>query len=123
MKKSHKAALLCTTVFPGAGYFMLAKPVHGIFSLVLALLSLVIIMKDAMFKADIISQQILAGQMSFDPIIITQQLISGPSLYSASIINTLAFVLMSTWLITALDCYRLGRTLDKSIQIKKPSSL
>ena len=122
MKKSHKAALLCTTVFPGAGYFMLSKPIHGVFSLVLALLSLVIIMKDAMFKADIISQKILAGQMSFDPILITQQLISGPSLYSTSIINTLALVLMSTWLITAFDCYRLGRILDNKQQMSRASA-
>lgn len=112
MKKSHKAALLCTTVFPGAGYFMLAKPWHGITALMVTLLSLVIIMKEAMFKADIISKQILAGDMSFDPIQITKLLISGPSLYSPTFIENLSLFLFATWLVTALDCYRLGKLLD-----------
>lgn len=115
MKKSHKAALLCTTVFPGAGYFILAKPWHGGLALLVTLLSLVIIMKEAMFKADIISKQILAGDMPFDPIQITQQLLSGPSLYGPGFIENLSLFLFSTWLVTALDCYRLGKQLDTTV--------
>lgn len=112
MKKSRKAPLLCTTVFPGAGYFILAKPWHGGMALLVTLLSLIIIMKDAMFKADIISKEILAGDMSFDPILITQKLMSGPSLYGPNFIEYLSLFLFSTWLVTVLDCYRLGKKFD-----------
>ncbi|KJZ11943.1 hypothetical protein TW85_16325 [Marinomonas sp. S3726] len=112
MKKSRKAPLLCTTVFPGAGYFILEKPWHGGMALLVTLLSLVIIMKEAMFKADIISKEILAGEMSFDPILITQKLMSGPSLYGSNFIEYLSLFLFSTWLVTVLDCYRLGKKMD-----------
>ncbi len=114
MKKSHKAALLCTTVFPGAGYFMLKKPIRGVIALAIALGTLFFIMKEAMFKANIIAEQILAGQQSFDPIQITEQLLHGPSLYGPEFIKTLTYFIVATWVYTAIDCFRLGKEFDKA---------
>lgn len=119
MKKSNKAALLSTTVFPGAGYFMLAKPKRGLIALAVALISLFFIMREAMFKADIIANQILQGEMVFDPILITQQLVSEPSLYSPAFIENLTLFIVGTWLVTALDCYRIGRQLDNKLSFQQ----
>lgn len=114
MKKSHKAALLSTTVFPGAGYFMLAKPIRGVLALFVALATLFFVMKEAMFKANLIANDILAGKQTFDPLQITEQLLHGPSLYGPEFIKTLSYFIVATWVYTAIDCYRLGKKLEQA---------
>ena len=66
MNTAGKAALYSAIVFPGSGYFFTQKKNRGWISMALSLVILGILMKEAWYKAQIIAQKIVMGEIPHD---------------------------------------------------------
>lgn len=106
MKRSIKAALLSSIVFPGAGQFLLKKYYLGALFAGLAFISLCVILMDIVERSLLIVEQIQQGQISFDVITISASLLEQQSISSSStVVRTASIVLILTWLISVIDTF------------------
>lgn len=112
MKKSLKAALLSAFVCPGCGHFYLKKPTTGKLLLVTTIATLCFLLWHAYQRAQLISQQILNGEIPLELNAIYSAVTQAPVGNEALYINiaTMGFIL--AWLVGILDAYRLGKKHD-----------
>ncbi len=113
MQSHIKAAVYSGLVFPGAGYFFLKKVKRAVIFVLLTLLSLIVVLYDAIYKAQIIAQKIVNGEIPFDLTIIRQQISATAGVLDASVVVALYSVMAVLWLVSVVDCYRLGKLKDK----------
>ncbi len=111
MKKSTKALLLSALVCPGAGYFVVKKPLWAMSLIIMVIAALAYMFSYLMSLVQPLLLQIQAGDLSPDPMAIhqaLQQLLasSEPTLFNACS----AFILVA-WLFSSLDGYRRAKTL------------
>ena len=112
MKTSIKAALISAFVCPGSGHFYLKKYAMGKVLLVTTVLSLCYLLWHAYQRAQIISQQILNGEIPLELNAIYSAVMQAPVGNEALYINlaTMGFIL--AWGVGVIDSYRLGKQLD-----------
>ncbi|MGS0690055.1 DUF6677 family protein [Shewanella sp. 0m-4] len=112
MKTSIKAALLSAFICPGSGHFYLKKYAMGKVLLVTTVTSLCFLLWHAYQRAQIISQQILNGEIPLELNAIYSAVTQAPLGNEALYINiaTMGFIL--AWVIGIIDSYRLGKQLD-----------
>jgi len=114
MKPSTKALLLSALVFPGAGHYSLKKNLPSAIIASSALLCLYIILSKLIDKAQLIAQQIQAGEIALDVEAISAELHSHAFSGDIKQINIAFSVLIFVWLFSIVDSYRLGRKKDKA---------
>lgn len=117
MQIQHKALLYSAFIFPGSGYFLTKNKVLGsIFILVTALLFVPLLI-EANYKAQIIAQQIVYGDLSLNILQIREQIQQTPGLLSDRQINFIYGGLLLLWSIGMLDSYRRAKrnSLQKNI--------
>lgn len=114
MKPSVKAALLCAFVFPGAGYFTLKQPKRGIISIAIVCASLLTIVREIYQKTVIIAEQIADGTLPFDMPIIHQKMHEALATLPTSMLTTLGCIIVVVWVVSIVDCYRLGKKVTPS---------
>lgn len=108
MKGSTKAMIYSAIVFPGAGYFILKKHRLGSVFVVLTVILLGAVMYDVYYRAQIIAEQILLGNISLNPIAIRQAIIDTQGVFSAGLLSGLTYALMALWLVGMIDIIRLS---------------
>ncbi len=114
MKLSIKALIYSAIVFPGAGYFILNKSKQGLAFIIIALGCLALPMYEAFQKAQIISEKIVYGYIPMNIISIRQEIESLPGVVEGHLITSAYLIIIVLWLIGLIDCYRIGKTLEKS---------
>ncbi|MEZ9595737.1 hypothetical protein AB4298_13975 [Shewanella sp. 10N.261.52.F9] len=116
MKTSMKALLLSVLACPGAGHFYLKKPLMGTVFLISSLGGLSYLLWHAYERAQLISQQILNGQIPLELNAIYSAVTQAPVGNEALYVNlaTAGFVL--SWAIAAIDAYRLSKRVDERIE-------
>ncbi|MCK8045881.1 hypothetical protein MSG37_13405 [Shewanella sp. 1CM18E] len=113
MKTSVKAVLLSALACPGAGHFYLKKPMIGSVFILSSFAALSYLIWHAYERAQLISQQILNGEIPLELNAIYSAVTQAPVGNEALYVNlaTAGFVL--AWAIAALDAYRLGKQVDE----------
>ena len=112
MKLSTKAAIYSTIVFPGAGYFVVKKYVHGVIALLFAFGSLAVVFIEAYHKAQIIAEKIVLGLLPINITVIREQLLIIPDVYGPNVVSAATGLIVLIWLIGILDSYRIGRAIE-----------
>ncbi len=112
MKLSIKAALFSAFIFPGAGYFIVQKLTQGIIFILIALSGLTIIIIDAVHKAQVIAEQIVSGVISINIELIREQILEAPGAFNPDILTGAYIVIGLVWLVSIVDCYRIGSNIE-----------
>lgn len=102
----NKALLYSAFIFPGSGYFIAKKKVLGFIFIALTLLLFAPLMVEANYKAQIIAQQIVYGDLSLNILQIREQIEQTPGFLSDQQVNFIYGGLLSLWLVGMLDSYR-----------------
>ncbi len=111
MKLSTKAALFSGLLFPGSGYFIVKKKRRGFLFFVVTLASLAIILIEAIHKAQVIAQDILSGALVMSVETLREQIQITPGAFSPEIISAVTYFVVGLWVISIVDCYRIGQKL------------
>ena len=109
MKKSVKAALLSTLVFPGAGHLYLKKYALGLALIVIAMTALVYLVNDLLDTAQQISAGILNGEIRPDMESVTTRVISQQHGADHGARSLASAALLVCWLVGCFDSYRAGK--------------
>ena len=112
MSKTMKAVLLSALVFPGAGHLSLKKYVPGLALLAVAASGLYFIVSKAIEHAMKVVEQIEVGTV-FDIAAITELASQQAANMQGELLSVATLVIIIAWVIGIIDCYRLGRALDK----------
>ena len=110
MRKSLKAALLSALVFPGAGHFLLKKPVQGILLSGMAVICLYFLLTAVVKIAQELSIKIQSGEVPLD-IAKINELVSHQLAESDShLVNIPSILLVIFWIIGVVDSFRIGHS-------------
>ncbi len=115
MKTSIKAAIYSGVVFPGTGYFVVGKILRGIIACLITIAALSIIVMEINHKVQIISEKIIMGTLTFDPLLIQEQILETTGKFSPEVLMLATYTIGIVWLFSLLDSYLIG----KKIQNKK----
>jgi hypothetical protein len=109
VQKSIQAALFSALIFPGCGHFWLRRYRTGVVLLAITVTALGFLLNYAMTQAQLIADQILAGDLPLDPVLIAER-VSAATRGAYSPANRYALAaLLVCWIIGIVDSYRLGR--------------
>lgn len=111
MKESTKAALWSFFIFPGGGHLYLGKWVSGIILAGITTAALAIVLGRIMQRANQIAEKLILGELPFDIGIIMEQ-VSLQTAVGDATLDMAWYILIATWLIAAIDAFRLGRVVD-----------
>lgn len=114
MKKSVKAALLSALVFPGCGHFVLRRYKTACALLLVTLVTLGVLIDDAMTQAKIITDKILANEIPLDPQAISDSVMAATAGGDSLLVSAATWALTIAWLIGIIDAYRVGRDQETS---------
>ncbi|WOT04741.1 DUF6677 family protein [Shewanella youngdeokensis] len=112
MKIAIKAALLSAIVCPGAGHFYLKRQAVGKLIFVTAIAALTYLTWHAYFRAQLISEQILNGEIPLQLNAILSAITQAPVGDVATGINVASAAFILAWGIGVADAYRIGRQQD-----------
>lgn len=114
MKRSMKAVLLSTFVYPGAGHILLKKYVPCIILITVASAALYILVSNAFTKAMLISNKIINGEVQPDIAVIRELIVTLQTPAEVQAINIATVIFIIAWLIGIVDSYRVGRVQERS---------
>ena len=112
-----KAALLSAFVFPGVGHFLLKKYIPGVVLAGTAFVGLYFLIANMVEKALQITEKIQSGEVQLDAATITELVSRQAAGTEAQPLNIAAAVLFISWIIGIADAYRVGRVLDKNVDL------
>lgn len=116
MSKSSKAILLSALVFPGTGHLSLKQHTRGTFLITITFISLWIIISNALDQAAKILNQIQAEGATID-INRISEVSAQAAQNNDNMTSSIAIaVLLACWIFAIIDCYRLGKIADNSIE-------
>ena len=108
-----KAAMLSAFVFPGVGHFFLKKNITGTVLSGAALVSLYVVITNAVDRALQIAEKIQRGEVQLDVAAITELVSKQPTGTDAHLLNIATAILIISWLVGIVDSYRVGRVQGK----------
>ena len=113
MKKSSKAALLSSLIFPGIGHMVLKQYVRGSILMLSALAAFSVIVTRVFQRALTIVDRINTGDVPVETGAIAELVSNSTSGADSFIENTAVIFLGACWLIGIIDSYRLGIAQEK----------
>lgn len=116
MGKSIKASLLSALVFPGVGHFFLKRFTVGAILALTAFSVLVIVISAVLDRAMGIVEKIERGEVQPDYLAIVELLSKQQPGTEAQLVTVATFGFILIWIIGIVDCYRVGRVIDKSFE-------
>jgi hypothetical protein len=118
MNHSLKAALWSALVLPGLGQLLLKRYISGVLFALISITALAVILVKVFNIASSITQQIMETTAQLDmPAVIGA--ISQSTMISDTQTMNIAFVIfLVTWLVSTLDAYRIGDSMDKGTSEK-----
>ena len=117
MKRSTKAALLSSLIFPGVGHMALKQYLRGSILMLSAVIALTVIVTKAVKQALAIVDKINSGEIPLEAGAITELVSKSTAGAEGSILNIATFVVVACWLIGIIDSYRLGINQEKQLII------
>jgi len=119
MKKSIYAAMLSGIICPGSGQLWLGKKLLGWGFISVSLLCVLVIMNQIISRAQVIAEQILAGEIGNDLSSIYAA-VSGAAVDTAGAsMSALTWVFLANWGLSIISAFWLGAQQDKQLQLQK----
>lgn len=113
MQLPKKAAIYSGCIFPGAGYFLVGNGHRAYSCILFSLILIALIVYDSVQKALIILHNIVnSGEIPTHLSALIAQINATPGAFSTDTHTTLTILLAVIWLLSILDCYRLGKKLN-----------
>jgi len=109
MNIAVKATLFSAIVFPGSGYILLKQRLRAFIFMSTSLVCLATIIKITVAKALTVVAKIQAGDVPINQQAITDLLMNVVNDRDHLAINMATFVIIFCWIVSSIDCYRLGR--------------
>ncbi len=109
MTRSTKAALLSGLLFPGLGHLFLKCYLRGAILIVLAIVVMSILVRNAMKQALAIVDRINAGEIPVGAGGITEMIYGPAADGEGTTLGIAVFVLVICWIFGIVDSYRLGK--------------
>lgn len=113
MRKSIKAALFSTLLFPGAGHFLLKRYLRGLVFFVPALLCILFLINYAFNEASVIAEQMTNGTLPLDPEAIAK-LVTNPPGDTQFKLQAATWIFFICWIIAIIDSFQLGYAAEKT---------
>lgn len=117
MKKSTIATLLSALLFPGLGHIYLKKYIQGTVLASISLAGMYYVISKTVEQALQITEKIQSGEVQVDIAAITDLVAKQSSGAEAHFIDIATAVVTICWLIGIFDSYRVGKLLDKNIDV------
>jgi hypothetical protein len=114
MKKSTKAVLLSTFVFPGLGHFVLNKYKHGIVLAGISFAGMYYLVSKTVEKALHIAEKIQSGDVRLDTEGIAELVSKQATGAETQLLDIATYTIIICWLIGIVDSYRAGSVQDKN---------
>ena len=114
MKKTVKATLYSTLIFPGVGHFSLDRYRRGLIIFLPAFLSFVFLLHNALSKAFALTDKIQRGELPQDPQAIALLIAAEPTSSELLMLRIATWVLLVCWISGIIDAYRLGKIADQA---------
>ncbi len=108
MKLATKAAIYSGLVFPGAGYFVVKKAIHGSISFLITFAGLAVVVIEAFHKAQVIAEKIVVGAIPVDIGLIRERILETPGAFSPEVVSSVTIMIGLVWLVGIVDSYRIG---------------
>jgi hypothetical protein len=115
MKLSTKAALYSGLVFPGTGYFFIANKKKAWGCIALSLLCFASLMSEAIFKANIIAQKIIYGEIPYHIKTIREQILLVEGKFSESTLTGIMLIFIAVWIFSTIDGYIQARKVGNEL--------
>lgn len=108
MKKAIKAVLLSAFIFPGAGHLLLKRYLSALILATTALVATYLLIAKVLENAMLIVDKIQRGEVGADITTISELVAQQPSTDGLLGTNMMSIILLITWLVAMIDCYRIG---------------
>lgn len=109
MTKTTKSVLLSALVFPGAGYFILKKPLYGSICLGLVGISMVLIAQYVMQIAQPIADQMSSGAVPIDPVLMQSMVQQSLQQTDSFLVSFSSYLVLVLWIGSSGHAYYLGK--------------
>ncbi|AZG74905.1 hypothetical protein [Shewanella livingstonensis] len=116
MKKSIYAALLSGIICPGSGQLWLGKKRLGWGFICVSLVCVLVIMNQIISQAQVIAEQILAGDIGNDLASIYAAVSDVALNTASSSMSTLTWVFLTNWGLSIISAFWLGAQQDKQLK-------
>jgi hypothetical protein len=113
MKKTIKAVLLSAFIFPGAGHLLFKRYISAAILATTALTATYLLIAKVLESAMLIVDKIQRGEVAADVTTISELVSQQPSNDGFLGTNVMSIILLITWLVAIVDCYRIGCSLKK----------
>jgi len=113
MKKAIKAVLLSAFIFPGAGHLLLKRYISAAILAATAFTATYLLMAKVIESAILIVDKIQRGEVAADITTISELVSQQPLADGFLGTDLMSSILLITWLVAIIDCYRIGRSLKK----------
>lgn len=111
MNKAIKAVLLSAFIFPGAGHLLLKRYISAALLATTALTATYLLIAKVIESATLIVDKIQRGEVAAD-ITNIRELVSQQPLADGFLgTDLISSIMLITWLVAIIDCYRIGRSL------------
>ncbi|GAB3032503.1 hypothetical protein [Bowmanella dokdonensis] len=109
MTRTTKAVLLSALLFPGTGQFLLKRYAAGALLMVTSLLSLTLLISDAVSKAQEITDRIISGHIGADLASVSAALAQQSEQADTSLLQFSTYLLVGSWLFGIVHAIWVGR--------------
>jgi len=120
MKKTTKAVLFSTLIFPGTGQIILGRWMRGLVFLLPVLVAVWIYIKYSIKQAAVVMDKIMSGEVSPDPLAIAKMLQEGPESGELLLLAISAYTILVLWVLAAVDAFVVARKI--TLQDRKDQS-
>jgi len=111
MSKAIKAVLLSAFIFPGLGHLLLKRYISAALLATTALTATYLLIAKVIESAMLIVDKIQRGEVAADITKISELVSQQPSNEGFLGTDLITGILLITWLVAIIDCYRIGRSL------------
>jgi hypothetical protein len=111
MKKTIKAVLLSAFIFPGVGHLLFKRYIAATILAITALTATYLLIAKVLESAMLIVDKIQRGEVAADITTISELASQQPSTDGFLGTKVISMILLITWLVAIIDCYRIGCSL------------
>lgn len=116
MKKSIYAAMLSGIICPGSGQLWLGKKLQGWGFISVSVVCIMVLMDQMISRAQVIAEQILAGNIGNDLASIYAAVSEVALDTSSSSMSALTWVFLANWGLSIISAFWFGAQQDKQLQ-------
>ena len=120
MKKTTKAVLFSTLVFPGSGHLTIGRWQRGLLFMIPVIIAMWVYVSNSIKQASIVVDKLMSGEVAPDPVAIAKMLHEGPESGGLMLLAISVYGIIALWVLAAIDAFIVARKI--TLQEKKDQS-